>query len=127
MACHAFNMAYMALDRKNPTSIEAEHSGHNKDSYPNWSIFKFEFPATSARPAIPVTWYDGGEKPERNLFGEKFADASKDLPISGALIVGTKDTLHAHGDYCEKFSLTGGAEPPDVDFIKTPGHFTEWV
>jgi predicted dehydrogenase len=126
MACHTFNMPFMALDLKNPTSIEAEHSGHNGDSYPNWSIIKFAFPASGTRPAIPVTWYDGGEKPERELFGEQYP-ADKDLPASGALIVGEKDTLHANGDYCDKFSLTSGAETASVEFVKSPGHFQEWV
>jgi predicted dehydrogenase len=126
MACHTFNMPFMALDLKNPTSIEAEHSGHNRDSYPNWSMIKFMFPATGNRPAVPVTWYDGGEKPERELFGGKFP-ADKDLPISGALVVGEKDTLHAEGDYCERFNLVSGATPPQVDFVKSPGHFEEWV
>jgi predicted dehydrogenase len=127
MACHTFNMPYMALGLKDPVSIEAEHSGHNGDSYPNWSIIKFMFPATSSRPAIPVTWYDGGEKPEKELFGDQFAAADAELPISGCLVVGEKDTLHAHGDYCERFSLISGNEPPDVEFVKSPGHFTEWV
>ena len=121
MACHTFNMPFMALDLKNPTSIEAEHSGHNKDSYPNWSVIKFMFPATSSRPAIPVTWYDGGKKPDKSLFGDK------DLPASGALIVGAKDTLHAHGDYCENYNLLSGSEPTSVEFVKSPGHFVEFV
>ena len=121
MACHTFNMPYMALDLKNPTSIEAEHGGHNKDSYPPWSVIKFMFPATGSRPAIPVTWYDGGEKPPQSLFGDK------DLPKSGALVVGEKDTLHAHGDYCREFSLLSGSEPPQVDFVKSPGHFEEFI
>lgn len=123
MACHTFNMPFMALDLKNPTTIEAEHSGHNGDSYPNWSIIKFMFPATASRPAIPVTWYDGGEKPPKELLGEDV----KDVPGSGALIVGEKDTLHAHGDYCQKFSLVSGNEPPQVEFKKSPGHFDEFV
>ncbi|HEY2251418.1 MAG TPA: Gfo/Idh/MocA family oxidoreductase [Planctomycetaceae bacterium] len=121
MACHTFNMPFMALDLKDPTSIEAEHGGHNKDSYPPWSIIKFMFPATGSRPAIPVTWYDGGEKPVKELFG------GKDLPKSGALVVGEKDTLYGHGDYCEKFSLLSGSEPPQVDFVKSPGHFQEFI
>src|SRR5262249_7576608 len=123
MACHTFNMPFMALDLRNPTTIEAEHSGHNGDSYPNWSIIKFMFPAVGSRPAIPVTWYDGGERPPKELLGEDV----KDVPRSGALIVGEKDTLHAHGDYCEKFSLVSGNKPTEVDFVKSPGHFEEFV
>lgn len=125
MACHTFNMPYMALDLKNPTSISAEHAGHNKDSYPAWSVIKFQFPATDKRPAIPVTWYDGGKKPGKELFKEPFKD--KDLPGSGALIVGEKDTLHAKGDYCGSFELLSGAEIPKVDFVKSPGHFEEFA
>jgi predicted dehydrogenase len=121
MACHTFNMPYMALDLKNPVSIEAEHSGHNQDSYPSWSVIRFAFPATDSRPAIPVTWYDGTKKPPREVFG------GKDLPGSGALIVGEKDTLHAKGDYCEAFELLSGASNPKVEFVKSPGHFEEFV
>jgi predicted dehydrogenase len=121
MACHTFNMPFMALDLKNPTSIEAEHAGHNRDSYPAWSIIKFEFPSNGSRPAIPVTWYDGKKKPPKSVFGDK------DLPDSGALVVGEKDTLHAQGDYCERFSLLSGSDAPDVDFPRSPGHFEEFV
>ena len=121
MACHTFNMPFMALGLMNPTSIEAEHAGHNKDSYPAWSVIKFQFPATDARPAIPVTWYDGGKKPSKELMG------GKDVPSSGALIVGEKETLHAQGDYCGGFNLVSGNEAPKPDFVKSPGHFEEFA
>lgn len=121
MACHTFNMPFMALDLRNPTSIEAEHSGHNFDSFPTWSVIKFMFPAAGSRPAIPVTWYDKNKKPPKELFG------GKDVPDSGALIVGEKDSLHAHGDYCGSFSLMSGSTPPKVDWVKSPGHFQEYA
>ena len=41
--------------------------------------------------------------------------------------MGEKDTLHAHGDYCDTFTLTSGTEAPSVEFAKSPGHFQEWV
>ncbi|MFN0056629.1 MAG: Gfo/Idh/MocA family protein [Planctomycetales bacterium] len=121
MACHTFNMPFMALNLKNPTTIEAEHSGHTGDSYPQWSVIKFQFPKDGDRPAIPVTWYDGKKLPPKELMG------GKEVPASGALVVGTKDTLHAMGDYCGDFELLSGATPPDVSFIKSPGHFQEFV
>ena len=40
---------------------------------------------------------------------------------------GEKGKLYAPGDYCEWFSLLSGAEPPQVDFVKSPGHFKEFV
>jgi predicted dehydrogenase len=130
MACHTFNMPFMALDLRNPTSIEAEHSGHNRDSFPTWTIIKFQFPATSNRPAIPVTWYDKVKKPPKELFGDRT------IRPSGALIIGEKDTLHAVGDYCESIELFSGATPPDVEYQHGPEgttrnadrrHFKEFV
>ncbi len=121
MACHTFNMPFMALGLKDPTTIAAEHSGHNGDSYPAWSVIKFAFPEANGRPAIPVVWYDGGKKPSRELFG------GKALPDSGALIVGDKDTLWAVGDYCERFELLSGAKAAEVDYKHSPGHFEEWI
>jgi predicted dehydrogenase len=36
MGCHNINMAFMGLDLRNPVSVQAETSGHNKDSFPTW-------------------------------------------------------------------------------------------
>src|SRR5207237_5564717 len=42
MACHTMNMPFMALDLRNPVSVQAQTSGHNRDSYPSWSIIRYE-------------------------------------------------------------------------------------
>ncbi|HMP06763.1 MAG TPA: Gfo/Idh/MocA family oxidoreductase, partial [Lacipirellulaceae bacterium] len=34
MACHTCNLPFMALNMRNPTSVEAESPGHNGDSFP---------------------------------------------------------------------------------------------
>ena len=120
MACHTFNMPYMACDLYDPTSIEATSSGHNKDSYPKWSIIKFAFPANKIRPAIPVTWYDGGKRPDKSVLD------GKNPPGSGAVVIGTKGKLYGHGDYCGSFSLLG-VDKPKVDFERSPGHFVEFA
>ena len=52
MACHTMNLPFMALDLRDPVSVTAETSGHNKDSYPKWSIIQYEFAATDKRPAV---------------------------------------------------------------------------
>ena len=116
MACHTMNMPYMALDLQNPVSVEAETSGHNKETYPNWSIIKYEFPATDKRPAVTMTWYDGKKLPPENLFdGEKVNE-------SGALLIGDKGKLYSPGDYAEKGpKLLGGIEKPEVEFEALAG------
>ncbi len=123
MACHTFNLPYMACDLYDPTSIEAKSSGHNKDSYPKWSEITFMFPATDKRPACPVTWYDGGRKPpQEQLLGEGMKN-------SGALIVGDQGTLYSGGDYGGSYTLLpkGKIEKIEVEYPRSPGHFTEWA
>ncbi len=123
MACHTVNMPFMALDLFDPTSVEADSSGNNKEMYPNWSIIKFEFPANSTRPALNLHWYDGGKRPSKEVTGE-----IKGLSGSGCLVVGEKGKLYAPGDYCEQgFHLFGDATEPKADFVHSPGHVEEWI
>lgn len=122
MACHTVNMPFMALDLRDPTSVVAEISGHNRDSYPKWSIIKYEFPANDTRGALQMVWYDGGKKPAADLFdGEAVSD-------TGVLLIGDKGKLFAPGDYCEKgFKILGGPSAPEVEFEQSPGHFEEFA
>ncbi len=121
MACHTMNMPFAALDLRNPVSVQAETSGHNKDSYPKWSVITYEFAATDSRPALKMIWYDGGKRPDPELIGGK-----KPNP-SGALIIGEKATIYSAHDYGAKFEILGDVEVPEVEFEKSPGHFEEWI
>ena len=122
MACHNMNMAFMALDLLDPSSVEAETSGHNKESYPKWSVIRYTFPVRGERPAVTMTWYDGGKKPPAELFkGNKPGK-------NGSLIIGEKGALFAGGDNAGGgLKLLGGASEMKVDFPKSPGHFVEFV
>jgi predicted dehydrogenase len=122
MACHTLNMPYMALALRDPVSVQAQTSGHNQETYPKWSEITFEFPANDDRPALTLKWYDGGKRPSASLLQDKPMDSS------GALVVGEKGSLYAPGDYAEKeIHLLGEITAPDVDFVRSPGHFEEWV
>lgn len=120
MACHTMNMPFMALNLRNPTSVEAQTSGHNKDSYPQSSQIKYEFPAIGDRPALVMHWYDGGRRPDSSLLNESFED-------SGCLVIGEKGKLYSPGDYAEKPYKVIGVDEPKVEFELSPGHFEEWV
>lgn len=122
MACHTVNMPYMALALRDPISVQAKTSGHNRDSYPEWSVIDFQFPSNDHRPALKFTWYDGGQKPSKDLL------EGSEPAVSGCLVIGDKAKLYAPGDYAEnKIVLMGGISDPKVDFVKSPGHFEEWV
>src|SRR5207244_2601630 len=84
MACHTMNVAHMALDLRNPTSVVAETSGHNTETFPNWSIIRYEFPANDQRPGLAMTWYDGGKLPPVELL--ELAD-DEPTPSGGILFI----------------------------------------
>ena len=127
MACHTINMPFMGLGLRDPTSVQAVSSGHNKDSYPKWSIITFEFPATSERPAVTMKWYDGGKRVDKELL-----DGSNPAG-SGCVVVGDKAKLYTGNDYggdCKlledgKMTPIDGME--DIKFQRSVGHFKEWV
>jgi predicted dehydrogenase len=122
MACHTVNMPYMALNLRDPIAVQATCSGHNGDSYPKWSIIHFDYPALGDRPAVKLTWYDGGKLPPKELI------EGKKMSASGSIVVGQKGKLYAPGDYAENgLTLLGGIEEPDVKWVQSPGHFEEWV
>ena len=121
MACHTVNMSYMALNLRDPISIQAETSGHNKDSYPKWSTIVFEYPALGDRPAVKLFWYDGGKRPNKEML---------EGPIYRQRLRGDRREGQAvfSGRLLRRWTRpVGRPEMPEVKFVESPGHFEEWV
>jgi hypothetical protein len=115
------NMPFMALDLREPSSVEAETSGHNKDSYPKWSIIRYTFPARDSRPALTMTWYDGGKKPPAELLDGQRPRGG------GVILIGEKGKMLAFGDTGGNYRLVGDVTKPKVEYVRSPGHFTEFA
>lgn len=116
MGCHEINMAFMGLGLRDPISIQAATSGHNHDSMPAKSVVTYQFAATATRPAVKLVWYDGGNLPPAEVRGGRELKKA-----SFSLVIGDKGRLW---DYAE---LTDGAARQNVDIVKSPGHFEEWI
>jgi predicted dehydrogenase len=120
MACHTMNMPFMGLDLRDPKAVEAESSGHNRDSYPAWSRIKYEFPARGGREALTVFWYDGGQKVSAELLGEEPAG-------SGILVIGEAGKMYSPGDNGGEYRLIGDVPIPSGELEQSPGHFEEFI
>jgi predicted dehydrogenase len=121
MACHTMNLAFMALDLRDPISVQAMTSGHNKDSYPKRSQIVYEFAARGDRPALNMIWYDGGNLPSSEILNNiEPAD-------SGLMIIGEKGKLYSPNDYGERYRFLGEIQEPDVEYVRSTGHFTDWA
>src|SRR6185503_4226288 len=110
MACHTVNMPFRALKLGYPTSIEAETTGINKETYPKSSKIKFQFPEREGMVPCSFTWYDG--KPDAPETFRPHADLTADiielmekLPGSGCLLIGDKGRIFSPDDYGSKFFI----------------------
>lgn len=127
MACHTVNMPFMALNIRDPLTVQAVTAGHKGVVYPAWSEITFEFPAIGDRQALVFKWYDGGKKPSEDILKGALKEGEK-ISASGCAIVGDKDTMYCPGDYCENGGrFTSGNQKPKVEWTHSPGHFEEWV
>jgi len=130
MGCHNQDLAYWALELRDPLTVEAiEHSGVNDETPPKWSVVKYQFPKNKNRGPVKLTWYDGGKKPPAALAKEK------ELPKNGSIIIGTKDTLYVPM-YWGPGRFLSGAKMSDfknvAEFLPKPKdfgrhHYQEWI
>ncbi len=140
MACHTVNMPFAALNLRDPISVVAKTSGHNKETYPAWSVIEFEFPANDQRPPVQMIWYDGKQLPPASLLDDPLLGSCEPLVralkwkpdsdygmITGSLFLGDKGALFGQGDYADEMHFIGVDQPKNLQYKKSPGHFKEWV
>jgi predicted dehydrogenase len=89
MAIHNMDPAFYALDLGAPTAVEAKTSELKPESYPLWTVLRYEFAAKDDRPAVTLTWYDGGKMPP---LPRDFPESAS-LEDNGIYFVGDKGTL----------------------------------
>jgi predicted dehydrogenase len=74
MGSHTMDLAWNAIDAGLPTAVIAEGDEFNPEVTPVEFKATFEHPANDWRPAITVTWYQGGAMPQTP---KKYIDLSK--------------------------------------------------
>ncbi len=127
MAIHNMDPAFYALDLGAPSAVEATTSGLKAESYPLWTILRYEFAAQGDRPALSLTWYDGGKTPPRPR------DLPESVPLSdnGIYFVGDRGTMVCGGWsgaptlYPE--ARRSNFEPPKPTIPRSIGHRPEWI
>jgi len=89
MGAHLIDHANWALDLGYPTSIETVNTPFNGVCFPHATMTMYEFPARGSKPAVRLTWYDGGLLPKKpHEIGEEALN-----PTGGALLIGSKGKL----------------------------------
>lgn len=65
MGCYSFAGVFRILGLTPPTSVESSTTPAYDETFPKASIVYLSFPAVDARPAVRMSWYDGGLRPPR--------------------------------------------------------------
>ena len=126
MGSHTMELAWHAIDAGLPTSAEATGDAYNLEVTPVELTAKFEHPANSWRPAIEVTWHQGGAMPESP---RRYIDLNQ--IDHGVLFKGTKGSLAS--SFGDRIIIPDGDmtyfDPRSKEEIKEPmGNFQqEWI
>src|SRR5262245_19569382 len=124
LACHHMDLPFWALELDAPTKVAAQGPPPDRETVAQWLIVQYEFPARSSRPAVQLTWYDGGKRPDFLLSRPgmpKWGDGSLFVGDKGMLITGYSD----HKLLPEK--QFAGFKPPKPFIPDSIGHHKEWL
>ena len=91
------DLAHWALELTAPVHVAAKGPKADPVSAPPWLIVDYKYPARGQKPAVDLTWYDSGKRPEKPLQTllasiNKSADKKVDFR-SGQLFVGEKGMI----------------------------------
>jgi predicted dehydrogenase len=121
MACHLVDLPFWALDLRSPTTVETEGPPVDSETAPLGMTVRYEFAATSNRPAVKLTWHDGNRIPK--------AVADHKAGFMGIMFLGEKGQLYAdygsHKLYPEE--QFKGFTPPSPSIPNSVGHWKEWT
>jgi predicted dehydrogenase len=131
LGCHRMDLAHWALDLRHPTTCWAEGPSPDPVGPPSTMKAFWEYPKRGEVPAVKLTWYHGGLRPE--ILGTyKELDGSPVKFGDGVLFVGKEGAIY--GDYgslrilpVEKFARVRIGIPEDKRIPNSIGHHKEWV
>ncbi len=92
MGCHIFDPVFEALALTAPVSVRSEGPAPSQHNWANNAIIHYVFPGTrhTQDRTVRVTWYDGDEKPPREI---QALAAPQKMPGQGSLFIGAKGVM----------------------------------
>lgn len=147
MACHTANMAFRALKLGYPTSVVADATDVNPETYPGSAKVTLQFPARDNMPPVTFTWYEGKRDNKKVLPPDELVQKAISIDTnpkrkgrlvdSGSILVGAKGILYSPDDYGSEFFLYPAKDHEGVNKTKPEklpvnnrgdsGQKAEWV
>jgi hypothetical protein len=92
-----------------------------EESAPLGSIVRYHFPARGSRPAVEMTWWDGGMIPAR----PEELEPGRTMDGRDGLYIGDKGKILGHRLIPESKMKEYGSIPRIIP--RSPGHHQEWI
>ena len=127
MGCHIFDPVFGALALTAPLTVRSEGAAPNQWNWALDSKIHYLFPGTkyTAEKTLPVTWYDGAQKPPAELAALL---GGKRLSEQGSAFIGTEGALllpHVGRPQLYPVEKFHGFVPPDAGEANHWEQFTE--
>jgi predicted dehydrogenase len=128
MGAHLIDFPVWSLDLDLPTTVETTSTPFNDLTFPLATMTHYDFAAKGSRPALRMTWYDGGFMPPTP---EELGDARL-VESGGILYIGTKGKLLCNEGMPPRLlpaSLHNSFGPPQEQLARVPHqhHEMNWV
>lgn len=126
MGCHIFDPVFKSLELTAPLSVRSEGPSPNKWNWAINAVIHYVFPGTQLTEGktIPITWYDGDEKPPKDI---QALIAPDQLPGQGSIFIGTKGVMLL--PHIAKPKLFPQDQFKDFTFpkVETANHYTQFL
>jgi predicted dehydrogenase len=123
IGCHTLHAPVLALKLGPPESVEVVDASEAKpESFPSWSVIRWDFPARGPRPPVKLFWYDGGKKPPLppEMEGGEWAEI-------GVLLVGDRGKIYRNRLIPEARMKDLQLPPPTLPRIPNENHYQDWL
>jgi hypothetical protein len=92
MGCHIYDPVFDALRLTAPVSVRSEGPPPTQHNWALNTIIHYVFPGTAFTESktVPVTWYDGDERPPKDV---QALLGGRAMPDQGSILVGTKGVM----------------------------------
>ena len=123
IACHTLHAPALALALGPPERVElVDVSDEKPESFPAWSVIRWDFPARGRHPALTLYWYDGGKKPP---LPEEMARGEWD--DNGVLFVGDRGKIYRNRLIPESLMKDVQRPAPTLPRIPNEDHYQDWL
>ena len=144
MGCHIFDPVFSALALTSPLTVRSEGPAPDKWNWATNAVVKYVFPGTpfTADSTVAVTWYDGDQRPSKDIqdlivsrkpkaqvssVGAKTKPHSERELSQGSIIIGTAGVLHVPHVASPMLFPENKFSDYKLPEIKGTHHWSDWA